>query len=501
MNRSFWYGFAVFFSSALLMVLEIVAGRLLAPYVGVSLYTWTSIIGVILAGLSLGNWLGGVWADRGAGERAAALTLAGAGLCSLGVLLLLTWVAPLIQGARIHLVSASFLYVLTLFFLPAVLIGVVTPLLTTLALRADPRAGHVVGRMHALAALGSILGTFITGWVLVQWLGSVRIIIATALALFLLALPFLRPGARTLPIALILAALPLAGLTASRAGFADPCEVSSSYFCIRVVEEQTPAGPTRTLVLDHLIHGTNHATEPTLLLASYAQFIDELTRQRLPPERLAQAHWFFIGGGAYTLPRAVKAAWPEAQVEVAELDPLVTHTAQQRLYVDSSHMHVTHQDARTALRHSSTTYDLVVGDAFHDIAIPYHLVTREFAAQVAAHLTPDGLYLINVVDLFPDPKLVKAMVKTLREEFAQVDVWLEQIPAEPLRLTFVISASNGAPFPPLVSAEYGMPRHWFNITEPMTSAGIAMAELPLLTDDYTPVERLISTLLTDEAGM
>src|SRR2546426_2343126 len=61
--------FVVFVSSCCALILELVAGRMLAPYVGVSLYTWTSIIGVVLAGISLGNWLGGRYADGGASDR------------------------------------------------------------------------------------------------------------------------------------------------------------------------------------------------------------------------------------------------------------------------------------------------------------------------------------------------------------------------------------------------------------------------------------------------
>ena len=83
------YAATVFVSSALLLVLEIVAGRLIAPYVGVSLYTWTSIIGVILAGLSLGNWIGGVWADRGGNGSSVGLVLAAGGIyCILSLAML-----------------------------------------------------------------------------------------------------------------------------------------------------------------------------------------------------------------------------------------------------------------------------------------------------------------------------------------------------------------------------------------------------------------------------
>ena len=128
--RIAWFGATIFLSSAILLVIEITAGRLIAPYVGVSIYSWTSIIGVILAGLSLGNWLGGRWADQGGNEKSVGIVLALAGVFCLFSLLALSLVAPLLQKSRLDLVSASFLYVLSMFFVPSVLIGIVTPLLT-----------------------------------------------------------------------------------------------------------------------------------------------------------------------------------------------------------------------------------------------------------------------------------------------------------------------------------------------------------------------------------
>ncbi len=143
-----------------------------APYIGVSLYTWTSIIGVILAGLSVGNWAGGIRADRGGNARDAGLALALSGIYCLLSLPALDLLGNVVQQHDFTLLGASFLFAAGLFFIPAALIGVVSPLLTTLALRLDPRAGHVVGRMHALAAIGSIAGTFVTGYWLVQSFGT-----------------------------------------------------------------------------------------------------------------------------------------------------------------------------------------------------------------------------------------------------------------------------------------------------------------------------------------
>ncbi len=501
--RVTWYGMTIFLSSAFLLVLEILAGRLIAPYVGVSLYTWTAIIGVILAGLSLGNWLGGIWADRGGNELAAGITLALAGFFSLGILLLLTLVAPLIEAREMTLLGASFFYVLALFFMPALLLGVVTPLLTTLALRLDGRTGHIVGRMHALAALGSILGTFITGYLLIQYLGTRGIVIGTALGLFLLALPFFRNRSRLAPIAILAAAIALVFLTDARNGFSNPCDSESSYFCIRVVDDsdRVPFGVARSLVLDHLIHGTNHESEPGLLISPYVQLMDELALDHFGAERAETLRWFFAGGGAYTLPRSVRTRTPTAAVTVAELDPQVTREAEDRLFLSTQGIRVVHDDARIVLkREPSERYDVIVADAFHDISIPYHLVTQEYAGLVKSRLAPDGIYLLNVLDAFPDPRLVKSMMKTLAASFQQVHVWMDMVPPTAERLTFVISASDAREPPESLVARRGLGHRWLRATEPMMKTGTPFDQLPLLTDDYVPVERLVSEFYFADLG-
>ena len=184
------YGLIVFLSSACLLIIEMTASRLLAPYVGVSLYTWTAIIGVILAGLSLGNWLGGVLADRGYRHPTVAWTLMAGGLFTLCIPQLLLISASWLQGQSLTLVTASVMYVSILFLIPAVVIGIVTPLLTTLALAISIRAGHIVGGLHAVAAVGSIVGTFAAGFWLIPWLGTRWVILASGILLLVMGLVF-----------------------------------------------------------------------------------------------------------------------------------------------------------------------------------------------------------------------------------------------------------------------------------------------------------------------
>ena len=502
--RLAWYGLAVFLSSAILLVLEITAGRLIAPYVGVTIYSWTSIIGVILAGLSLGNWLGGRWADRGADERSTGIALALAAVFSLLSLLTLTLIAPLLQASRLDLISSSFIYVLCLFFLPALLLGIPTPLLTTLALRLDGRTGHIVGRMHALAALGSILGTFVTGFLLIQYFGSRSVIVIASLILFLLAIPFLYRSARRELAGLVILGLVSGTLIQLNQGFASPCDEESNYFCLRVVDasDKAPFGQARGLVLDHLLHGINHETAAEMLISPYVHLMQELVVNHFGEQYLARLDYFFAGGGSYTQPRAIKRQYPEASVTVAELDPLVTRTVAQSLYVDPGDFNVQHGDARAVLWHQpDAAFDVIVTDAFHDIAIPYHLVTLEYVRLARSKLKPGGLYTTNVVDAFPDPRMVKSMVNTLREEFAYVDVWVDHIPPKPERLTYVISASDARIDDDLLRSGDGFRRQWLRINKPLSNSGSALQDLPVFTDDYVPVERMISGLLLTAEGL
>ncbi|MEJ2322133.1 MAG: fused MFS/spermidine synthase [Gammaproteobacteria bacterium] len=466
----------IFLSSALVLVLEMVAARLIAPFVGVSLYSWTAIIGTVLAGLSIGNWIGGVMADRSATQRSAGFVLLAASASAFLILLILPRIAGPIQTSELSLAGSSLALTMALFFLPALLLGIVTPLLTTLALQHSQRTGHIIGMMHALAALGSILGTFATGFWLVQWFGSRNLVLTTAIALAVLAVPLLKrvhlAGAATGLVLLLI-------LVQSPFGYANPCDAESRYFCMRVVDasDEVPFGEARALILDHLQHSTNHREDPELIAAPYLHLIDRLGRRHTQDNDTPA--WFFAGGGAYTLPRTVNAYKPAARVVVAEIDPAVTEIAREQLYIDTANMEVIHEDARVALAKQPT---------------------REFAALVKSRLKPDGLYLMNLVDGFPDAKLLKSLYKTLQQEFAHVDIWLDHVSDEPTRMTYIVSAhNNNAPMPErIVDQRFG--RQWINITEPALAAGTGLDELPLLTDDFVPVERLLAELLAGELG-
>lgn len=482
------------------MMLEILAGRLLAPYIGVSLYTWTSIIGVILAGVSLGNWLGGVWSDRGADERNTAIVLLLSGTTCLTVLLILTWIAPYLQTMQLSPLTASFIYVCALFFVPAFFIGIITPVLTTLALHRNTRTGHIVGMMHALAAAGSIVGTFLAGYWLIQYFGTHFLIVVCSIIFFLLSIPFFIGRMQKRDTAILALIAVVVFFTYQREGYTNPCKRESQYYCIRIVSasDMAPFGFANGMVIDNLLHGINHATRPDMLIYHYLQAIDEIV-QKYYEQKTEKLNWFFAGGGAYTLPRAVRAMYPQAEVTVAEIDPVVTSMAAEFMNVEFDSIKVIHRDARMVLpEYPEQHFDVIVGDVYHDVSLPYHLATKEYAQMVRSRLKPDGIYMMNILDADYDPILVKSIFKTLQTEFRYVNLWLEEKSKSELRQTFVISASNHHDVPQRIMSSRGFNRSWTRINDKIAQHGEPMTGLPVLTDDYVPVERLVSALIFEK---
>src|SRR5215208_243523 len=264
MTGGLWVSYLiVFLASACTLVLEIVAGRILAPFIGVSLYTWTSIIGVVLAGISLGNYLGGVVADRIGSRRTLGLILLGGGLSSLVVLPLATVDLTLIFPRSYPLMLRIVLLTSLLFFPPSLVLGMVSPVVVKLALTDLKQTGNVVGKIYAFSTLGSIVGTFATGFVLISSFGTRTIVFGVGIVLLAMALlfgDFFRARKADLGVG-VAAALALGLLLYqidTRNALASSCYKETDYYCIKVTDHVVSSDRLlKTLVLDHLIHSYN----------------------------------------------------------------------------------------------------------------------------------------------------------------------------------------------------------------------------------------------------
>jgi spermidine synthase len=248
------------------------------------------------------------------------------------------------------------------------------------------------------------------------------------------------------------------------------------------------------MVLDHLGHGINVRDDPKILLSPYIAFMDRLVSMRLAKPKLRSA--FFVGGGAYTLPRAWRARYPGSRLVVAEIDPAVTRAARARMWVAARDVAgVLHMDARVALARAvpDGSMDVVVGDAFRDIAVPTHLVTAEFAALVRRKLRPHGFYMMNVVDGTRQPRLAASLAKTLARAFASVELWMElkQLRAGG-RVTFVaVAGARPTPGDGRVVLGPAGDGVWLRWPPGDLRRLILDPKVPVLSDDYAPVDRLI----------
>lgn len=495
-----WPALAVTAVSAASMALEIVAGRALAPYVGMSLYTWTVIIAVVLAGLSLGHWIGGRIADATRHPaRAVAVALSGAAVTTLLCLAALRLAAPLAAeaGPVPHVTALA----MAAFFLPSALAGVVSPLLTVIALAAAPegRQGRVLGLMYALGAVGAILGTLAAGLLMISWLGTAGSVALIGLVYAALSLRFWRARGAAVAGAVTAAVAAAAGSFPGALGLTTACLRESPHFCIRVDDLAGVGRPARVMALDHLAHGVNDRDDPRLLLSPYVQGVDELVARRFGGPALSA---FFVGGGAYTLPRAWQARYPAGEFLVAEIDPAVTEIAEARMWFEPGpHMEIRHGDARRVLAGlaEDRRFDVIFGDAFHDISIPQHLVTDEFHALVARRLKPGGVYVLNVVDALREPRFMLSLARTLELRFESVELWMDRASIQPAeaRATWIVLASDRPTGADRIAAKTGFARDWVRVPLDAMVRAVGPEALVRLTDDYAPVARLLAPVLLD----
>src|SRR5438552_1575609 len=245
----------VFVASFCSLVIELIAGRMMAPYIGVSLYTWTSIIGVVLAGISLGNYVGGRIADRWASGATLGILFLISGVASLAMLWTTNWVVSYTMPASINLVEKIVVYTAAIFFVPAFLLGTISPVVIKLSLLDLNRTGNIVGRIYAVSTVGAIVGTFATGFYLIELLGTRQIVWVVGLVLLFMGLLVGQlwrtpPRGATVGAAVVLVAY----LYLTRDAYAAPCVVESSYYCIRISSNVVDVKPVKSLVLDHLVH-------------------------------------------------------------------------------------------------------------------------------------------------------------------------------------------------------------------------------------------------------
>jgi spermidine synthase len=489
-----WLHLTVFVVGAVLLGLELVGSRVLAPYFGGSIFVWGSLISTFLAGLAVGYALGGRLADRQPRLTVMAWLILASGL----LVALLPLIAVPISRA---IVAADFgprlnplLATVALFFLPSVLMGTISPYAIKLAASSLATIGNTAGSMYAISTAGSIFGALFTAFYLIQAIGVRHILLSLGVTLvawavlLLIAGQLARRRAAKAVVSSAMAAALLLGvgtLATARTLY----EKDSLYHRIIVTEDDQ----LRTMRFDRLRQSALDLTDPDRMVFQYTQYLHLALVFHGAPQRA-----LFIGLGGGSAPRRFHKDYPTLRIDIAELDPEVVDVAKRYFFFqETERMTVQAVDGRIFVNKTPHRYDLVVLDAYYADAIPFHLATREFLQELKQKLTPSGIVVSNVIGSVrgADSRLFRAILKTFHTEFAQTYVFpvhdvaniiviATQDPRrlgkqEVIRRAQRLEAQGKVRFPLERFA------HAY-VLDP-----IPTDDVPVLTDDYAPVDGLL----------
>jgi spermidine synthase len=500
-----------FIASFCILVIEIVAGRILAPFVGVSLYTWTSIIGVVLAGISIGAFFGGKLADRYPETRTLVWLLFIAGIATL----LISPVTNIVAAYRFPTsLMVRILIVTTItFFLPSCILGMISPVVVRLTIRNLENVGHIVGKIYAVSTLGSIIGTFAAGFFLISWMGTRHIILTMGGILVLTAVIWSALMRTKKAFGMILFPSLLVAVTYT-AAFQPPVDADTSYYTesdyytIKVKKAMSSDGktPLKLLILDNLVHSYVSPEDPLHIEYKYEKIYSEVLSWKFHKYDAFQS--LTIGGGGYTFPRYMEAVYPNARIDVVEIDPQVTRTAYDHLGLPRETRIRSHNnDGRWFVMNCMERYDMVFIDAYNDLSIPYHLTTREFARMIGNILKPDGIVLTNIIDNFQKGAFLPSYIRTLREVFGDSNVHVISISPQFEKIqtcTFIVLAGKGRlsikDFEAFLNDRYENKATSAVVPEHTLNAFIGKTYSVVLRDEYAPVDNLIAPVFEERFG-
>jgi spermidine synthase len=529
-------GVAVFLSGAVLLGVEIAASRVLAPYFGNSLFVWGALIGVVLTGLSVGYWAGGALADR---VPAAKLLVGVIGLGAVAVLAVPFVDAPILEaivawdpGPRLNPLLAA----VALFGPLSVVLAAVTPVAVRLRMRSVAHAGRTAGRLFSVSTAGSIVGTFATAFFLIPELGVEELfelggatllvaaavvaaldrwLVATAAALALAAgagyVAYAeRPetgtrltGAAAQNWSPVYRTRGYGHLDArdARVGVEDgSLEVvfaeDTQYHRLAVVDDEE----TRYLRFDNSLQSAMYLDDPFRTRFRYTDYF----HLGLAYNPSAQ-NVLFIGLGAGSSPKRMWREFPELDLHVVELDPVVVDVGYRYFDVPrDERLKVDVGDGRQFLSRNARQWDVIVIDAFFADAIPFHLVTQEFLELTRSRLSPGGVVVTNAIGSLEGPgsRLFRSVYRTYREAFPTVVVHpaVEQSDRGPeaFRNLILVAGEGAAPAPGFLANRWADVRRRVpaapDLEDPIRGRydrRIPTDDVPTLTDSYAPTDALL----------
>lgn len=487
--------FTALVCGALIMVIQVLGSRVIGPFFGVSLFVWTSLITVTLIALALGYWLGGLLADRRRSPDVLYMIILLAGLSTLCIPLVSDYCLQITLPLGLRMgafISATMIFGPALF-----LLGCVSPYLVKIAAQQMQHIGRTVGGLYALSTLGSVIGTILTGFVLIAYLGVDRIFTLTGTVMVLLAVVYfvlLRKkwvyiAALLMPLLLAPATgKELASIVLSNGSSITLVDKKDSFYgSLRVIDYRYKDSHLRELVIDGLVQGGIDMTTG-LSTSRYSYFLQFIPYILNP----GGTRCLVLGLGAGIIP-----GWYEQQgimTDTVDIDADIEELARRHFNFDNANP-VQIQDARYALINNKNNYDFIILDVANGDHMPAHLFSKEAVDLYAQNITSQGVLGVNLLAGIGQNMFVTAsIVKTLKTRFDQVEIYptMDSESASGMS-NLIISAYMGPPrqvdwqalrqFPVLASIKeqvHDLFGKRFHVADDEPAI--------ILTDDYNPID-------------
>jgi MFS family permease len=482
-----FYLFLAFSAGATVMIFEIIGARILAPYIGTSFVVWTSLIGFVLASLSLGYYIGGKWIDKKTSLTVAGYAFLGAAISILWVIIIkdifLNWILDHVRGLKASSVIAG----LVLFTPSGFFLGMVSPIVSRLLIKNIPHTGSTMGNIFAWGSIGSLLGTFLAGFYLLPNYSLTHILLFLQLVSSLIASLIFINQRQWIGLIVSLFSILVSLFFSKPSGNSYTYQYESEYNSIKVYPTIDYQSGDSILILQLGIQragGKNLSGRP--LPFNYLYYF-----------RLAEhfnpdfANTLMLGGAAYSFPLYFIQSYPNAKMDVIEIDPEVTRVAIDYFGLeDHPNLNIFHQDARTYINTCHKKYDVIYSDTFRNaVSLPYQLSTLEAIKQQFDILNEGGIVLVNIIQSVKGNMslFLQAELKTFMQVFPQVYVFadggIEE--REKLQSIIILAIKSDEP-PPFASSDPA-------IDSLLSKRVIGPIELSqdILTDDFAPVDYLV----------
>ncbi len=492
----------VFVSGAVLMALEIVGSRVLAPYFGSSIFVWGSLISVVMAALSIGYYWGG-WLSAREPSYGKLLTL----LFIPGIMIFFLpfiypsineWIANLDLGNRWSPLAACG----ALFLLPGIFMGTISPYVIRLAATHLHTVGSTAGTLYAVSTCGSIAGTLLTAFYLIPALGVSNIIHAlgiTLVCLSLLVVPLIRQSrvSTAHAVATVSVLFSWISLGWPPSSWAKTLMQKDTFYHRIRIEEDDEA---RYMYFDRTLQSAMTLKDPTGLRLLYSRYTSLGFVFRPDAKKL-----LLIGLGGGSIPKKLNKEFPHLEVDAVEIDPEVIKLAKDLFHVkESGTLRLHAQDGRLFLTRTQSQYDIIMLDAYFTDSMPFHLATKQFFELAQRRLTPNGIVVANLISAVTGPygKIARAFVRTTRQVFPQTYVFAARRPdnvsLDTVQNVIVIATRDKqrVDIREIVKRATAIDKGLF--PDPIQDIGVAYfdrqmpEDVPILTDDYAPTDNLLN---------